>query len=102
MTYLLEIVDSLGNGTTVQAHFNTSCGLAINVNIEKDGIGNLGIRVAAEEALEHATNHWQLCRRSDFTDGSSMTVGDNGCKRRSQGKGRGQDKERVEEFHGHG
>ena len=48
-TELLEITCCLGDDTTVESHFDTSCRFSVNGYVKINGIGDFGVRLSVKK-----------------------------------------------------
>ena len=66
---------------TIHAHLNSTSGLAVDANIEVDGVGDVG-RLLAEEAREDASNHLEFAAAGPGAGGGSGDGADGGKRLR--------------------
>ena len=58
-TYLLEVLNRLGDGRSIKPHLDSAGGVSINVNIEKDSLGDISIFLS-KDPLKQTANHVQI------------------------------------------
>ena len=68
-----EVFARFWRGATIHAHLNSTSGLAVDANIEVDGVGDVG-RLLAEEAREDTTNHLELRAAGPGAGGGSGDI----------------------------